>query len=87
MYAAAAAAADSLAACLQTPAFGRPQPTNLLRVARIWRAAFTAAGLDSKRVMVVATYEVPAWIPYFANTFGANISQVDAVAVVGSYGG
>jgi hypothetical protein len=62
------------------------QPTNLLRVARIWRAAFTAAGVDSKRIVVVATYEVPAWIPYFANTFGANVSQVDAVAVVGSYG-
>uniref|UniRef100_A0A383V7X4 Uncharacterized protein n=1 Tax=Tetradesmus obliquus TaxID=3088 RepID=A0A383V7X4_TETOB len=61
-------------------------PTNLVRVARIWRAAFAAAGLDSKRVVVVATYEVPAWIPYLSSTFGANISQVDAVAVVGSYG-
>lgn len=71
---------------LQHPPTAHAQPTNLVRVARIWRAAFAAAGLDSKRVVVVATYEVPAWIPYLSSTFGANISQVDAVAVVGSYG-
>jgi len=62
------------------------QATHTLRLARIWRAAFTAGGLDPKRVVVAASYENPAWIPYFFNTFGADAAKVDVIATVGSYG-
>lgn len=63
------------------------QATNLLTVARIWRQAFTDAGADPRRIVVVATYEAAEWIPYFWATFKASEqAEVDAIAVVGVYG-